>query len=85
MELVKFTSKNCYKLPLYRYPISLHFFLLLSLNFSLLDPDPHIECGSRTRRENDSGSGSTALVPGTGIGSKYNLLAPRMDRRVRRR
>ena len=30
--------------------------------FSLLDPDPHIECGSRSRRENERGSGSTALV-----------------------
>ena len=43
--------------------ISLHFFQFLVDKFTLLDLDPHIECGSRSRRENEcgSGSGSTAL------------------------
>ena len=33
-------------------PISLHF-SVFSTNFSLLDTDPHVECGSGSMREND--------------------------------
>ena len=32
------------------------FFLMLFFNFSLLDPDPHIECESGSSRENKCGS-----------------------------
>ena len=41
----------------------LAFFQFLVDKFTLLDPDPDplIECGSRSRRENECGSGSTAL------------------------
>ena len=41
-------------------------FFQFSSNFSLLVPDPHIECrsGSGSRRENECGSGSTALAMG---------------------
>ena len=45
------------------------FFLFLFDNFSLLDPDLHMESGSRS--ENECGSGSTALVWTIGTGTVH--------------
>ena len=39
----------------------LAFFLCFSSNFSLLYPDPHIECGFGSRRENECGSMRTRI------------------------
>ena len=52
------------KFNYYRYQFPCIFFCFPS-NFSLLDPELHIECGSRSgsRRENECGSGPTALPP----------------------
>ena len=49
MELVLIYLKGLNKKLNYNYfqSISLHFFLFF-FNFSLLDPDPHIQCGSRS-------------------------------------
>ena len=47
------------------YNIISNFLAFLFDNFSLLDPDLQIECGSRSRRKMKAdtfGSGSTALV-----------------------
>ena len=38
------------------FSIFLGFFLFFPSNFPLLDPDPHIECVSGSRRENECGS-----------------------------
>ena len=35
--------------------------LVFYYNFSFLDPEQHIACGAGSRRENERGSGSTAL------------------------
>ena len=40
----------------------LAFLLFFFFNISLLDPDPHIECGSRSRRKKECGFRSTALA-----------------------
>ena len=55
----KFTFKKLNKLAVISNFLA--FFLFLVDKFTLLDPDldPHIECGSR--RENECGSGSSAL------------------------
>ena len=52
----------------------LSFFVFFPSNLYLLDPDPHIECGSKSRRKNECGSmririhstdfGSSTFLPG---------------------
>ena len=59
-SLCKFTFKKLNKVAVISNFLA--FFQSLVDKFTLLDPDPHIESGSR--RENECGSGSTALVVG---------------------
>ena len=58
MEIVQIYFKNLNKLAFITNFLA--FFLFLFDNFSLLDPDLHMESGSRS--ENECGSGSTALI-----------------------
>ena len=61
MKLVQIYFKKLNKVAVISNFLS--FFQFLVDKFTLLDSDPelHIECGSGSRRENYSGSGSTAL------------------------
>ena len=59
-SLFKFTFKKLKKLAVFSNFLA--FFLFLVDIFTLLDPDTHIEYGSGSRRENEYGSGSTALM-----------------------
>ena len=55
MDLIQIYLKNSNKLTIITLPgpISLHFCCFYWKNFPLVDPYPHIECGSGSRRENE--------------------------------
>ena len=42
--------------------------------FSLMDPDPHLECGPGSKRENDCGSGSIAQVLASALPLVYQQV-----------
>ena len=54
MELVQIYFKKLNKVAVISNFLA--FFQFLVDKFTLLDPDPHIECGSGSRRENECGS-----------------------------
>ena len=70
LSLVEHKIKDCSKvrnneacgnlLQLLAIPLHFQIFQFLFEHFSLLDPDPHIECESGSRRKNECGS--TALI-----------------------
>ena len=63
MQLVKIYLKNLINYNYYQCPISLHFSVFCFIS-SLLDPDPHIECESGSKKETECRSGSTVLLAG---------------------